>query len=375
MATARSQQQSGLPADYYVPDYLVEVGGKALDPETKGDVIDLKVKLTKENIGSFQLNINNWDDKLLAFKYSDGKTFALGTEIHVKLGYVGKLVSVMRGTVQSLATQFPESGPPTLTVDCYDSLFKLKERKPKEGEQKIFLDMQDWEIAQVIARRYNLSFKGTQKGPRHERVVQKNQDDATFLMERAKRIQYDCFVSVDPKRGNETLNFVKPVDCRDGRPTNGYTFEWGKSLISFSSTLTSAQQVAKVTVRSWDPRTKKEVHYTATNEDLPYDASDYEIGPQANDKEDVVVDRPVLSDEEAKYLAVSLLHERRKKFKTGSGQVIGLPDLRPGGTVELKKLDKHFSGTYLVTKVNHSIGASGFTTQFEVEYLCAGETT
>ena len=44
MATARSQQQSGLPADYYVPDYLVEVGGKALDPETKGDVIDLKVK-------------------------------------------------------------------------------------------------------------------------------------------------------------------------------------------------------------------------------------------------------------------------------------------------------------------------------------------
>jgi len=375
MAITRSRQKSGLPADYYVPDYLIEVGGKALDLQTKGDVIDLKVKLTKDNIGSFQLNINNWDDKLLAFKYSDGKTFALGTDVHVKLGYVDKLVSVMRGTVQSLSTQFPESGAPTLTVDCYDSLFKLKERKPKEGEQKIFLDMQDWEIAQVIARRYNLSFKGTQKGPRHERVVQKNQDDATFLMERAKRLQYDCFVSVDPKRGDETLNFVKPADCRDGRPANAYTFEWGKSLISFSSTLSSAQQVAKVTVRSWDARTKKAVYYTATDADLPYDASGSGIGPQASEKEDVIVDRPVLSEEEARHLAISLLYERRKKFKTGLAQVIGLPDLRPGDSVELKKLDKHFSGKYVVAKVNHSIGASGFTTQFEVEYLCAGEAS
>lgn len=377
MNPLRSELHPGLPVEYYAPDYLIEIKDQALDQEAKGDVIDLKVTLVKDSIGSFQLTINNWDDKLLAFKYSDGNTFALGNEVHVKLGYVGKMVSVMRGIITSLAPQFPESGSPTLAVGCQDSLVKLKGRKPTEGEQKKYVDMRDWEIAQAVAQRNGLRFKATQEGPQHELVMQKNQDDAQFLIERAKRIDYDCFIGVDPDSGQDTLNFSKPTDGRDGRPIRVYSFEWGKSLISFAPTLTLADQVGKVTVRGWDPRTKQAIHYTATKDDLPALPSGGASGPGTaadtmNDKQDVVVDRPVFSTEEARHLAISLLRERAKLFKTGSGQVIGLADLRPGDNVEIKNLGERFSGAYEVTKVDHSLGGSGFTTRFEVQHPYAG---
>lgn len=378
MVPARSQQQSGLPTDYYAPDYLIEVDNQALNAETKGDVIDLKVTLSKDAIGSFSLSINNWDDHRLAFKYSDGEAFALGNQIHVKLGYAGKLVSVMRGLITSLAPQFPESGPPTLAVGCQDTLVKLKGRKPKEGEQKKYVDMCDWEIAQAIAQRNGLSFSGTQEGPQHPLVMQKNQDDAQFLLERAKRIDFDCFIAVNPDSGNDELHFEKPTDGRDGRPIRVYTFEWGKSLISFAPTLSLAHQVGKVTVRGWDPAAKEKIEYTATKDDLPeLPSASATSGPgtaeqKLDDKQDVVVDRPVASLEEARHLAISLLRERAQLFRTGSGQVIGLPDLRPGDNVELKALGERFSGTYEVCKVEHALGGSGYTTRFEVRHSFAG---
>ena len=130
-------------------------------------------------------------------------------------------------------------------------------------------------------------------------------------------------------------------------------------------------------MRGWDPRTKQAIHYTATKDDLPGLASAGASGPSVaegkmNDKQDIIVDRPVFSTEEAKHLAISLLRERANQFKTGSGQVIGLADLRPGNNVEIKNLGERFSGAYQVTKVEHSLGGSGFITRFEVQHPFAG---
>jgi uncharacterized protein len=380
MALAQSKRLAGLPTDYYAPDYLIEIKGQALDQETKGDILDLKVTLAKRTIGSFELTINNWDDERLAFKYSDSATFNLGNEVHVKLGYAGKgkeLVSVIRGFITSLAPQFPESGPPTLAVGCHDHMVKLKGRKPKQGEQQKFVNMRDWEIAQAIAQRNGLAVDVTQDGPQRELVMQENKDDATFLMERAAAIDFDCFIQTDPKTGKDTLNFIKPTDGRDGRPIRVWEFEWGKSLMSYTPTLTAVGQVGKITVRGWDPRTKKPISYTATPADLPELGSDGPSGPGTGetamaDKQDMVVHKHVFSVEEAKHEAVSMLRRRANSFNTGAGQAIGLANLRPGDNVDLKNLGKRFSGRYPVTKVEHSLGSSGFTTKFYVAYQFAG---
>jgi phage protein D len=378
MLLERSLRKEGLPTDYYAPDHKIEIEGQALDPETKGDVLDIKVTMDVENLTGISLNINNWDDRRFRFKYSDTKTFDVGNRIHVKMGYAGRLLSVARGVITSLTPHFPESGPPTLGVGGQDSLVKLRDKKPGPKEQKVFIKKTDAEIVKIVADRNHLKFRGPKKkGKPYDVVVQKDQSEAMFIKERASRIDYDCYIQIDPVTGDETLTFEEPADGRNGHRTKTYVFEWGKSLINFNPELTIAEQVGTLTVRGWDPHTKKPIQFTAGPTDLPRVERHGLSGPEAaqkrlNEKNDYVVDRPVTSTQEARELAISLLREKADRYITGSGQVIGLPDLRPDDNVELNGLGQRFSGTYHVLKVEHSIGSSGFLTKFEVRKSCDG---
>jgi phage protein D len=124
-------------------------------------------------------------------------------------------------------------------------------------------------------------------------------------------------------------------------------------------------------VRGWDPKTKQPITATATPANLPAGGGQGTSGPAAAaatfpNKQEVVVDSPVTSVQEAQDLANSLLRERAYEFITGSGSVIGVPNLRPGDNVRLTGLGKRFTGDYYVKKVEHTIGSSGYLTNFEV---------
>jgi len=294
------------------------------------------------------------------------------------MGYAGKLLTMVRGLITSLTPRFPESGPPTLVVGGQDKMVKLVDRKPKDGETKKFVKKRDSEIAEIIAKRNNLVPKIAATTPEYDIVVQKNQDDAIFLMERAKRIDFDCFIGVDPDSGRDALYFQSPTDARDGSKVRMYVFEWGKSLINFNPTLSLNRQVGKETVKGWDPNTKSIIKFTASSADLPTSGSG-DNGPKAaetrlGDREDIVVDQPVTSQQEAQALAKALLRERAYSYITANGQVIGLPDLRPGDNIEVQGLGQRFSGRYYVTKVEHALGGSGYLTTFDVRNYNDGGT-
>lgn len=382
MSGTSSLRVSGLPAtDYYAPNFKVEVEGRELDPEAKGDVLDIKVTMDKENLTGFELTVNNWDDKRFDFKYSDTTIFDLGNRVHIRMGYADDLRFMASGIISALTPNFPDSGPSTLGVTGVDAMLKLRDRKPVGLEKKSFSNWADWEIVEEIARRNKLDVYVKREGIKYPLVVQKNQPDAQFLMERATRIDFDCYIRIDPDTGRDRLYFQSPTDGRDGRPQRIYVFEWGKSLISFTPRLDLGHQVGKVTVRGWDPRTKTAITYTAGPQDLPgaATAGGGDSGPELamkrlNDKQDVIVDQPVASLQEARDLAMSLLRERAYGYLTGSGHVIGLPDLRPGDNVELQGLGKRFSGEFYVTKVEHAIGGSGYTTHFDVRRSNDGGT-
>lgn len=385
---ARSVYESGLPPTaYYAPDYRIEVEGAELDPKSKGDILEVKVVMDMENMTSFELNVNNWDDRTFFFKYSDKAekpgqvTYDLGARVHVLMGYTDRLLSMARGQITTLAPKFPESGPPTISISGLDGMLKLRDRKPTDKDVKKFVQMDDAEIADVVAARNGLALKATREGlEKHALVVQKNQDDAQFLMERAKRIDFDCYVQVDPKTGKDTLFFVRPSDGRTSDKIRVYEFEWGTNLINFSPQITLSRQVSKVTVRAWDPQKKDLIAYTADSKDLPGGGGNSgggTSGPKAAEenlggKQEMVVDAPVTSEQEAKDLATSLLRERAYEFITGTGRVIGLPDLRPGDNLELKGLGKRFSGEYYVKKVEHTLGSNGYQTQFDVRRVFDG---
>lgn len=378
--SAEPLARSGLPAvDYYAPDFRIEVEGRELEPQAIADILEVKVTLDLENLASCELSISNWDPDELTFKYSDTETFDVGNRVQVEMGYAGQLRSMLRGQVSTLSPRFPESGSPTIGVTALDGMLRLRDRQPQEGDVKRFENMADWRIAEIVAGRNGLRVQVTREGEVHDQVVQKNQDDAQFLMERAKRIDFDCYVQTDPDSGDDTLYFVRPTDGRTAGPTRIYNLVWGQSLIEFSPTLTLSRQVESVTVRGWSPATKSVISYTAEAADLPGSPGGGTSGPAAAarsmpGKQQTVIDAPVTSEQEARDLARSLLAERAYEFITGNGKVIGLPDLRPGDNLEIGGLGRRFSGLYYVKKVDHTLGSSGFTTAFEVRKVYDGGT-
>jgi phage protein D len=296
------------------------------------------------------------------------------------MGYAGNLLPMISGQIVTMSPHFPESGAVTLTVGGLDGMFKLRDRKPKEGEVTKYVDKADWEIVQLIARRNGLKADVEEIGEVHDEVVQKNQDDATFLMERAKRMDFDCYVSTDPSSGVSTLHFKKPSDGRDNSATRVYIFTWGENLISFNPTINLSRQVSQVTVRGWDDRNKRAIVAHAGPKELSAAVKAKKrstTGPAAvaasgSGKQEVVVDAPVNSEKEARALALALLMERAYQFITGSGQAIGLPDLRPGDNIEMRNLGQRFDGNYYVKRVEHVINDAGYRTNFQVRRVFDG---
>lgn len=393
----------------YAPEFAVTVEGQPVDDSTKNDVVSIRVVRDLDNISGFDVTFNNWDDRKLRFKYSeaDEEAFALGRRVEVRLGYADKLVSVMTGQITSLRPSFPEAGSPTIGISGSDGMQKLKRRKPRDDEAKLYEGKADWQIAQAVAVRNHLDDAGIKKTTEvHPVVWQKNQDDAAFLMERAKRNDFECYVLTDPSSRKDVLHFEPPTDGRDGPPVRAYQLAYGPglaaeeeraagaappsgggstrplvpNLIDFTPTLTAAEQVSKITVRGWNPRTKQPIAYAATVRDLPKTSGRGMSGPEAattalGGREEVVVDAPVGSDQEARELATSLLRERAYTFVTGTGRIAGLPELRPGDNLEIHGIGRRFSGMYFVTKVEHTLGGSGFFTQFHVRRIRDGGTS
>jgi uncharacterized protein len=409
--TTPSSQVVAIPPDAgYAPGFAVHVEGEPVDEPVQDDVLEIHVVLELDQMASFEITFNNWDDKYLRFKYSESEAskelFKISRLVAIQLGYAGQLVPVVSGQITSLSPAFPQSGSPTIRISGTDALQKLKDSKPRPGQQVYYQNKRDSEIVQQVAKRAPNNMQVSIPGPTdpvYPLVVQKNQDDASFLMERAKRIDYDLYVESDTVTGTQTLHFQPPADGRNGTTAKVFQLAYGPglaaeqqravaasgsaaataggqllpNLIEFTPTLTAAAQVSRLTVRGWDPRTKKPISVTATADDLPSGQGGGLTGPAAatealGGREEAVIDAPVASVEEARNLAIALLRERAYQFITGTGRIAGLPDLRVRNVLEIHGIGLRFSGNYYVTRIEHTLSSSGFFTGFRARRIADG---
>ena len=177
------------PTGFYAPDFLVEVNGAELDPETRGDVLSIKVVMALQELTSAEVTLNNWDDKAVAFKYSDRDSPYPGDTVLVKLGYAGTLHALLSGEVSSLAPTFPSGGSPTLRLGVLDLMGRLKNSRPADDAVRQFTNKQYSEIAEEIGQRHGLTVDAVADGIVHAETLQGNVDDAQFLQVLGTRIE------------------------------------------------------------------------------------------------------------------------------------------------------------------------------------------
>ena len=220
----------------------------------------------------------------------------------------------------------------------------------------------DKQIVERIAAEAQLTAQADETSTRFPYVIQYNRTDWAFLLERARNIRFEVFVD------DKTLVF------RKGQEDQGrvLVLAYGKGLKSFQPVIDTQKQVSRVVVRGYDPRTKKDVVAQAGSGDEDTTMGGKSSGSQVAEQafsgkvEEVRVDHPVASQEEADQLARAYYNVVLQDLVRGSGSAVGDPSLRAGRVIELRGLGKLYSGEYYLVQVTHSIGSGGYVTSFNV---------
>ena len=286
----------------------------------------------------------------------DSKKFDLTKEIEI-IGTTeaGTEITLIKGEITALEPEFQEGGVFELVIRGYDKAHRLF----RESKSQAFLNIKDSDLARQFAGNAGLSAQVDATSTVYDHLYQDNQSDLSFLMQRAWRIGYECFVD-DGK-----LYFRKP-------PSSGttVTLSWGKDLVSFYPSMTLAEQVDSVEVKGWDPKTLKAILGEAKNGTLYPQNGDSKNGAKWAGSfgrgKHTLIDIPVVSQAEANKIAAARLDELSGAFVSAEGSAIRRPDIKAGQFVQLDELGNRMSGKYMVTSATHIFTYEGLRTKFTV---------
>jgi uncharacterized protein len=399
--------------DLYVPAFDLKINGQSLPGNAAKDVIDVRYNDSIDAIDNFEITVNNWDADEQDFKYTGStrtppKTgesnrrfdssrqttlspgershlFDPGQEIELWMGYFKPPISntvgqetglrlMLAGLITKITPNFPASGQPTLKVVGQNALRKFMTVQATH----VYEDIKDSDIAEQVGKRGKFKIgnlmipvrtdkKAKGEEPKNDHVLQDNQYDIVFLLQRAHRNGYDLLLRQETKQG-KTEQFLFFGPAAEGQRIS-YILEWGKSLIQFQPTLTTSRQVYSVTVNGWNAAKGERISITVDRSQLPNrglrDRKELDqIESGFRERAETIVDRPFRNAAEAKKYALARLVENAKDLVTGGGSTIGTPDLRAGSVVDIRKLGNTFSGKYLVKSTTHTINSGGYITEF-----------
>jgi phage protein D len=365
---------------FFVPQYKVKIAGRELPDAIVRDVVQVTYKDNVREIDSFDLTINNNDDLRGVPKYEPPSRsefagiFDPGQEVEVWLGYFNDLTLMLTGQITTLEPNFSASGGFTLSVRGLNRLHQFR----TEQHTKAWTDKSDSEIAEELGRspvrrgRPGLGIR-VETNPVDESVepyvLMYNLYDIVFLMERARRRGYELVLrEADAATGQERHLYFGPSQEAANAPT--YLLEWGKSLLSFQPTLTTANQVAEVQVLGWDRRNNRAIDKTAKWQDL-YPANSPErarvnlLAQAFGGRREVITDQPVHTPDQAERLAKNTLRDLLKGMVEANGETVGLPGLRAGRKLQIGNLGERYDGLYYILESTHTLGEGGYKTQFK----------
>jgi len=384
---------------FYVPQFELRIQGAGLPRDVLRDVVQVTYHDNIKEIDGFEVTVNNWDATTRAFKYVGAETAAdlsgssaasqryqlfdpCNKAVELWMGYAGDLRLMLTGSFTTMEPSFSASAP-TLNVRGLNALHQLRRKQ----YSTTWTNKRDSEIAQNIATLVDNSLGQNKKrfpmpitidtnalGQEDPLpyVSQKNQYDIDFLMTRALRMGYVIYLREGDASAQSTAEQVPNLYFG---PSNGkgpgvrdVTFElkWGASLIDFKPTLTTARQVRSVTVNGWDRSKKKAISVKVSIDDPGMNVNQdlHQLIGVCDPRDELVVDKPVFSQADAKRIAQGILNDRVKEVVKASATCIGLPDLRAGRYVVIQGLGERFSGSYFVTDTTHTINDSGYITHF-----------
>ncbi len=328
----------------------IKIGGQELPPAVQAKVLEVNVDQHAYLPAMFTIRLQDPVLELL-----DEGPFDLATKVEIAgVDQDDNRVTLIKGEVTALEPDFGEGMLAELVVRGYDSSHRLY----RAIKSKTFLNVKDSDLAAQLASSAGLQTDIEPTKTVYDHLYQHNQSDLNFLMQRAWRIGYECFVD-DGK-----LVFRKPVMAEPQ-----VKLAWGVDLMTFQPRMTLAEQVEEVQVHGWDVQKKAPIVGRADKgrlyPKLPNGANGGELTKSLGaGSKMVIVDQPVVSQAEADILAAARLDEISGVFIEAEGTAFRRPDIKAGKPIKLEGLGQRLSGAYLVTSATHLYTNEGFKTHF-----------
>jgi uncharacterized protein len=380
---------------FLTPAFEIYLGGQKLNSNASADILDITFSDDLETIPSFEFSIDDWDPIALRPKYSspwdafgnpltDAKGDPLpviepGTQVDLFFGYrdEGTLTEIMQGEVVSISTAFPAAARPVAKVRALD--------RSQRSLQKIWIEGNfsgtDKQVVDLLVKASNedpgakkerpvtlvwapIESEGSAKenvavdGPLYDEILSRAKGYGLMLTGRSTETGYE-------------IKLVRPgTDAK----VPVATFEWGRTLVSFTPTISSAAAVEFVVVRGADPDQdgpKRGIVVTRTWADIRLDERLLGAPGKTGFTEatrgirEVIKPDNITTEDDAIKEGDAHLRRLAAKLITGAGVSIGLPELRAGQLIKIIGLGERFNGSYRLTRTTHSFGASGYTTSFD----------
>jgi uncharacterized protein involved in type VI secretion and phage assembly len=331
---------------------LIKVDGANLDDKWFNLLEMAEVDLT---LGAPDMVALHFSDPNL--ELADDATFAHGKEIVVSaLNDSGSPVVIATVEVASLEPDFRGDGSVHFVVRGYGKWNRLQNGR----KCMTFQQMTDSDIASRLAGNAGLSASVEATSVQYEYLVQWQQTDMEFLLERAERIGYEVYQS----EGNLVF---KPA------PTGGssaFTFAYADNLMRFQPRFSITGQMNTVKVRGWDMKKKEAFTGEATPAGVQggmgkTGAAQAQSALGLNVTE-YVTDGSTVSAADAANVAQAIASRVNCAFFEADGECTAAPGLRPGMVITISNVGTRFSGNYRVSGVQHQWSQEGFSTRFTV---------
>jgi uncharacterized protein involved in type VI secretion and phage assembly len=282
--------------------------------------------------------------------------YKIGDKVEIKLGKDddAEPTVIFQGEIVASEFEFTTSSA-LISFRAYDQTHRLQRNRVSEAYQ----DMTTSDIVRKVMQRLGLSIGTIDSTSTVHRFMQQSMETDLDFLKRIAAMD-NCEVGVTEGKGY----LAKRRNGAGATPV----FAWRDNAISFKPRMTSAQQHDKVTVQSYDPKTKNTIKVTVSD---PTSVADAARSARSDARtfgasELLIADRVVGTEAEARELAQSTLDSLAGGSFEAEGVMHGDPKLKAGGRIKIDGFKKPFDGEYVVTSVTHVYASGGYRTKFAI---------
>jgi uncharacterized protein involved in type VI secretion and phage assembly len=233
-----------------------------------------------------------------------------------------------------------------------------------------YLNMTYADIVKKVAQRRSLAVGAVDATtPTHQHVTQANESDWSFLARLAREVGHELTVvdgKLDFRKPSESTGAPGAGDLRGDEPLQLLA---GSTLLYLRASVTAAEQVKEVEVRSWDHQAKRPLVSVA-----PTDTTAIANGSSSAQVAQVFPAPALISaglllatDKEVEQAASALADHLSAGHSEMTGEARGNHRLRAGAAVQVGLLGPPFDGKYVITTSRHGYDPDdGYVTWFEI---------